>query len=172
MWKAEKIELTKNSETAHKNSYHFLNDYTLKINDVWISNCITEKLTIDSPDEFQNSVCDFCGYSCDSGGFLRIVRHKKSLLFIPCFDAIDTFLERDGNDKDENYGEWYCPPHKWYEDGILEVDETMLPKFLELLTGFDLKSIPFITDAEMYKVLEWKTHVKEKPAIGFMRFDK
>ncbi len=172
MWKAEKIELIKNSEIAHKENYYFTDCYSLKINGVQIYNCIDEKLTIHTPDEFQDYVCAYCGISCDAGGFLCIKRHKKSLLFIPCFDSIDSFLQRDGCDVDKNYGEWYCPPQKWYEDGILEVDETMLPKFLVVLSGFEMQEIPFITHEEITKVLEWEKLVKEKPTVGFMRLDK
>ncbi len=173
MWKANQIELTKNSETVNKNRYNFENCYSLKINDTWISNCITTDLKIYSPQCFQNHICEFCGAEgCDAGGMLRIVRHEKSLLFIPCFDEMESYLEHDGNAADDDYGDSECPPHEWYVNGILEVDETMLPKFLELLTGFDLQSIPFITDKEMKKVSEWEMLAKEKPALGFMRFDK
>jgi hypothetical protein len=172
MWKAEKIELIKNSESEWKGRYYFDDCYTLKINGAWISNHISKDLKISSPHCFQNCICDFCGEEgCNAGGMLSIVRHKKSLLFIPRFEDMESYLEHDGNADDSDYGDSECPPHEWYESGILEVDEIMLPKFLELLTGFDLQSIPFITDAEMNKVLEWETLVKEKP-IGFMRIQK
>lgn len=172
MWTARKIELTKNSETAHKDAYCFNDCYTLKINDACISNSITEDLRIYCPNCFQNWICDFCGCEgCNAGGMLSIVRHEKSLWFIPCFDTMDEYLERDGNADDGDYGDSECPPHEWYKNGILEIDETMIPKFLEVLTGFDMAEIKPITDVEMSKVLEWEALVKEKPTTGFMRLD-
>ena len=170
MWKATNIEIIKNIDNNDGHSFYFTDCYTLKINDVQISNCITDKLTIDSPNYFQNSVCQECGHSCDAGGYLSIVRHEKSLWFIPCFDETDgELLEYNGNDVEGNYGWWDCPPHAWYEHGILEVDEVMLPDFLRILTGFDLSKIPFIENEEINKVLEWERLVKEKPLKGFMR---
>ena len=170
MWKARKIELTKNSETSHKDTYYFEDGYTLRINGVCISNSITADFKIHSPNYFQDWVCNFCGVEgCNARGFLSIVRHEKSLLFIPCFDYMESYLERDSNADDNNYGDSECAPHEWYESGILKVDETMLPKFLGLLTGFVMEDISFITDSEMDKVLEWETLVREKPAVGFMR---
>lgn len=172
MWKARKIELKSNKEVErHSDSIYFTDLYTLKINDVPIHNCIGEKLTINYPNEFQNWVCDFCGESCSAGCTLCIRRHEKSLLFIPCFDMMNSFVEYDGCAADGNYGSWDCPPHEWYEHGILEVDETMLPEFLRILKGFDIENIPFITDEEMDKMLEWEILVKDKPAHGFMRLE-
>ncbi len=168
MWKAEKIELIPNSLTADRNTFYFEDCFTLKINEVLISNCINEKLTIYSPSEFQDHVCTFCGVSCDSGGYLSMYRQGNSLLVIPCFSEMDSFLERDGNDPDENYGEWYCPPHKWYESGILKIDDVMLPIFLKTLPGFDLERIPFITEDLIEIIAEWEKCVIEKPK-DFMR---
>jgi|ERR1700752_4196735 len=171
MWKARKIELIKNSETWRKDRSYFADCYTLEINGVHISNSITENLTI--PTDFQTSVCDYCGQEgCNSGNMLSIKRHEKSLLFIPCFDCMEEYLERDNGDENEDYGDSECPPHEWYENGILEVDEIMLPEFLSLLKGFDLNKIPVITTEEMDKVLEWENLVKEKPVTGFMRLGR
>lgn len=169
MWKATKIELTKNIETTHRNRFYFDEGYTLTIDGELISNCITEDFRLLEPNEFRVWVCDFCGYSCDAGDYLTIVRKEKSLLFIPCFSEMDDrYKERDSSDANGDYGEYYCPPHKWYESGILEVDETILPVFLELLSGFKLDDIPFITDSQMEKVKEWEKLVIEKPK-DFMR---
>lgn len=162
-----KIELIHSSETSHRNRYYFDDCFTLKIDGVVISNRVSEDIkTI--PNYFQTSVCDWCGQSCDAGDFLSIVRHEKSLLFIPCFDEMDGYKERDSNAANGDYGEWECPPHEWYESGILEIDEMMLPVFLGLLTSFKLEDIPFITDDQMDKVLDWEVLVKEKP-VDFMR---
>lgn len=171
MWKARKLELTKNSETFHKSCYEFIDCYTLTINEICISNSISENLRIRTPNYFQCSICTFCGQEgCNAGGFLSIVRHEKSLLLIPCFDGMESWKERIFSDENGDYGDDECPPHEWYESGILEVDETMLPVFLELLKSFKLEEIPFITDGQMEKVLEWELRVKEKPK-DFMRLD-
>jgi len=169
MWKAEKIELTKNSDTYWKDANYLSDTYTLSINGVTIYNRVNPKLLLPSGC-FQNEVCTYCAQEgCESGGMLRIVRHQDSLFFIPCFDEMENYLEHDGNAADNDYGDTECPPHEWYENGILEVDETMLPKFLELLTGFNMQEIPFVKDEEMTKVEEWEKLVKEKPNVGFMR---
>lgn len=172
MWKARKIELTKNSETDRPCRNYFDECYSLKINDAWISNHIGEDLKISSPHCFQNHICTFCGCEgCNAGGMLSIVRHEKSLWFIPRFEDMEEYLEHDGNADNDDYGDSECPPHEWYKSGILEVDETMLPQFLKLLIGFDMAEIKPITDEEMKKVIEWEALVKEKPAVGFMRMD-
>ena len=113
MWKAEKLELLKNSNLATKNTYHFEDGYTLKINGALISDTISKDLKIPSPHCFQNMVCDFCGVEgCNAGGMLSIVRHEKSLLFIPRFDDMESYLERDSNAVDDDYGDSECPPHE------------------------------------------------------------
>lgn len=171
MWKARKIELTKNSETFHSSHLEFRDCYTLEIDGVCISNSIKENLKIGSANYFQTLICTFCGQEgCNAGGFLSIVRHEMSLLFIPCFDGMESWKERIFSDENGDYGDDECPPHEWYVSGILEVDETMLPVFLELLKGFKLEEIPFITKKEMDKLLEWEICVKEKPK-DFMRLD-
>lgn len=170
MWKANKIELFKSNDKDNKNSFYLTDCYSLKISDVLISNSISKELKFHSPNYFQNIVCDFCGeIGCNSGGFLRIVRNEKSLLFIPCFDMMESWLERDVSDENENYGDSECPPHEWYEYGILEVDKTFLPKFLAVLSGFDLKNIPFVSDIEIDKISEWEQLVKFNPPTGFKR---
>ena len=85
---------------------------------------------------------------------------------MPCFDGMESYLEYDSGADDT--GNRQCPPHEWYKSGILEIDEVMMPKFLEVLSDFDLEEIPLITDEEIDKVLDWEICVKEKPS-GFMR---
>jgi hypothetical protein len=170
MWKARKIELISNKEKAHKDTY-FFDRYTLKINGVQIANFIGDNLNL--PTYFQTWICNYCGYEgCSAGGFLSVRRHEKSLLFIPCFDYMEEYLEYDGCDENGDYGDSECPPHKWYEEGILEVDEETMPEFLGVLKGFDLNEIPFITKEEMNEVLDWEQLVKENPAKGFMRLER
>ena len=82
---------------------------------------------------------------------------------------MESWLERDISDEDS--GDCESPPHEWYEHGILEVDETMLPEFLSVLKGFDMGKIPFIDTEELQKVSEWERLVKEKPVSGFMRLE-
>lgn len=169
MWKAQKIELTKNSETSDEGD-EFYDRYSLEINGVLISNHIEEGLSMDWYDNFPTWICTYCGEPlCNAGNMLSIKRHEKSLLFLPCFDRMESYLEYDCGDEDDT-GDPECPPHEWYENGILEIDEAGLREFLGLLTGFDLQKIPLITDGEIEKVLEWETLVKVKPA-GFMRIE-
>src|ERR1035437_3881669 len=133
MWKAKKIELIKNSKIYNRvNEFYYC--YSLKIDGVLISNHIDSDFKIGSPTCFQTWICTECGHTgCQAGGILGIRRHEKSLWFIPCFDDMVSNLEHDCNDDiDGDYGDPECPPHKWYENGILEVDEIVLPEFLKL----------------------------------------
>ncbi|MEK6881268.1 MAG: hypothetical protein AABY22_16725 [Nanoarchaeota archaeon] len=171
MWKAKTIELKKNSDSYHYTEY-FFDSYSLYINGTIIWQNVTGQY-YPNTDSFQTLVCTYCGIEeCNSGNMLSMRRKGSSLLFIPCFDLMDTFLERDGCDENEDYGEAYCPPRKWYENGILELDEKMIIQFHYALRVFDIEDVLFISDSEIKKVKEWERMVKQKPKKGFMRNNK
>jgi hypothetical protein len=160
MWKAEKIELEKN----RKDTY-FEDGYVLKINDEWISNEVTSKKEFKYPDGFQNMVCDDCGVEgCNAGGFLMARYHSDKLLFIPMFNNMECFEEyscTDGN------GDTECPPHKWFTDGILEVEGKELGILLSLVIGLEKDHVKPISETELATVLVWEKLVLEKPK-GFI----
>ena len=163
MWRPEKIELIKNSVIATKNDYCFEDCYTLKINDCIICNSVNPKLTLEGC--WQNNTCTFCGAEgCHTGGMLRLVKQGNSLMFIPDFECMESYEEWDFW---RVKGESECPPHEWYERGILVVEGDAMQQLLSVLRGLSLEKIPDASQKQLDSILEWENLVKEKP-LGFM----
>lgn len=165
MWKAEKIELTKNSDEEENSHNFYLRDcFTLKINDEFICNSITnEPLTGWS---FETCICTECGEeSCNGAPFLMIRKFNGGLLFLPAWDYLSSFEEYD---HDTCEGDRSCAPHKWYEDGILVVEEKMMPEFLRIIPSSNLEKIPEISKEYLDLMDKWEGLVIENPEKGFM----
>lgn len=167
MWKAEKIELTKNcKDKNYGRAFYLLDCFTLKINDVLIHNAVKEGF---SSDWFERFICDECGVQgCNGERMLMMRRQGNSLLFLPVFDLLDSLEEYN---YDMQTGDRDCPPHQWYENGILIVDGKHLKKLYELIPELETMKIPEISEWEMNRMLDWESAVKTKPK-GFMIEEK
>lgn len=163
MWYAEKIELTKNSEDKFADRYLDLKDrLTLRINDEYIYNAVTNTL----PDYFETCICTECGQEgCNGAPMLQIRKQNDKLLFLPDFDCLDSLEEYNYKTCE---GERGCPPHKWYQDGILVVEGDQLKSLYEMLPNLSKEKIKEVSKEELDKIDEWERLVKEKPAKGFM----
>lgn len=149
MWKAEKIELTKNTKGKFElQTNYFADCFTLSINGEFIHNAINESFSL--PVYFETLICDDCGQEgCNGAPMLMLRKYEGGILFLPYFDSLDSFQEYEWN---TCKGDRECPPHKWYEDGILFVEEKMMSKFLSVLFGFKLEIIPEISKEEISKM--------------------
>lgn len=167
MWKAEKIELTKNSEDKDYERAFYLTDCcTLKINDVFIHNAVKKGF---SSDWFECCICTEYGFEgCNGHRMLMMRKQDKSLLFLPVFDLLSSFEEYD---YDTQAGDRQCPPHEWYENGILIVEGEQLKKLYGLIPELEAMKIPEISELEMNRILDWELAVKTKPK-GFMIEEK
>ena len=164
MWKAEKIELVKNNKT-YSDAWRLYDCSSLMINGTLIHNAVDKDLTIPYPDMFQDGVCSECGQDgCNQGGQLMIKKQGASLIIIPDFNLIETFEEYDF--KTEK-GDRSCPPHQWYQEGILIVEGEQLQKLYEMMPGLAKETIKEVTAEELDKIIEWERLVREKPK-GFM----
>ncbi len=188
MWYAEKIELIKNIREEWDNEEYDYSTievdgktipfktggsglgsyYTVKINGETISNHHSEGYELCTKYNYQSSIC-VCGCEgCNSGGYLLIRRHEKSIFILPAFDVLDSVAEFNIKDiEDMN------PPDKWYVDGILEIKEPFISELKELgLLFFD--EIPEMSEQELNMLLEWETLVKNNGftniIIGYCMF--
>lgn len=158
MWKAEKIELTKNE--YHNHRIYFEGWYSLIINDVYINSSIFNPQE-DFPSVFQDSICFECGAEgCNRGGMLMVRKHGETILFLPAFDDMDEWAECSGANLE---GDSECPPHKWFTDGILVVEGEPLRKLLELVPAIVKENIREVDAEEMAHIERWEALVKEQP---------
>lgn len=158
MWKAEQIELINNAEIFPKGVAVFDDCATLKINGVRISNRCKRDLGVRSLNNFQASVCDECGEEgCDPTGFLALRKKGKELYFIPTFEWITEWKEYD-----EGNGDSQCPPHEWFEKGMLVLDEEYAKKLFELLPGLSYEVIETLDEIEEVCIKNWEFEVSVK----------
>lgn len=163
MWKAEKIELKKN--TAHPNGFYFADCYSLKINDELISNTVKDSFSVGTFNYFQVYVCDNCGIEhCHQGGFLMVRKQGNTLLFLPAFDWMEEG-EKIYDPKGIPASE--APPYKMFTEGILVVEGDALVELFKLIPSMAILDIPEVNETYLKLISEWETLVKEKPK-GFM----
>ena len=147
MWKAEKIELVRNGGSICDESDYLADHWRLIINGIIIDNSIgRDRLRLCYEFPFQSFECTFCGTEgCNYGGYLEVRKH----------------------DHDKRTGEQECPPHEWYEKGVLIVEKEMISELMKLLPLFSIADIREVSKEELDKILDWESLVKEKPK-GFM----
>lgn len=154
MWKAEKIELEKNNKGTY-----FEVGYSLKINDEWISNKITLKKEFKSLNGFKNSVNNYIKYEDCDACFIIACYHFDRILFIPVFN--------DKNTSEEYFctgvnGEASCPPHKWFTDEILELEDKELDTLLSLISGVEKGAVKLLFESELATVFVWEKRVSDE----------
>jgi hypothetical protein len=163
MFKAEKIELRKNNDDKRYDRALYLQDcYSLEINDVLICNAISSKYLDIS--RFQNFVCTDCAIEdCNPTGILTVRRQDDKILIIPCFDEMDGF----GECEDNGIGNRQCPPHEWYDKGILIIEGEILKKLSGLMPCFHIELLGEASKEEQDLIVDWEEAVRQKPT-GFM----
>lgn len=188
MWYVEKIELIKNIRDDWDNdeddyatievdskTIRFKTGgsglgsyYSVNINGETISNHYSEGGKLCTKFNYQSSIC-VCGCEgCNSGGYLLIRRHEKSIFILPAFDVIDNIAEFNIKDVED-----MNPPDKWYVEGVLEIKEPFISEMKSLgLLVFD--EIPEMNEHELNMMLEWETMVKNNGftniTIGYCMF--
>lgn len=168
MWRAEKIQVKRNKKSRLDRDYNFRSSYSLLINGQLIVDRFSDPKTFSFVNHFQISVCD-CGFEgCNPCDYLSIRKQGNAILIIPCFDWMDKFEEYD--DRIRNYNS-ECPPHKWYEEGILKIEGEGLKKLLELVPGFKTLDIPEMSELEMQQMIKWETLVHTQPK-GFKNAER
>ena len=86
-------------------------------------------------------------------------KHGKSLLFLPAFDDFDSveeFITVEPETKRD------CPPQKWYQDGVLLIEEPFVSQLLSHIPSLEFESITEISEREMDMMLEFESMIKEK----------
>ncbi len=177
MWKANKIEFTKNpKDECEEDDYYTLeidgksvrfkngssNDtFTLSINDEIITNHNLEGSELCTRYNFQSVICSCGTEGCNIGGYLLIRRQEKSIIILPAFDIIESIKEFDLSTE---RGELDSPPQKWYEEGILIIEEPYISE-LTSLKLIDFDAVPEISETEINLMLEWESMVIKNKGI-------
>lgn len=165
MWKAEKIELIPNKETPNRSQAIYFEDcFSLKINGHIITNTISDPNDFYTKEAFPIFICDYCGFHCDNGGMIAVRKHLSTIVILPDFNSMETFEEYDSED---GKGDSDCPPHEWFEKGILVVEGKELEELVKLVPGLALENVQEVSKTELDCMLQWESLVKTKPK-GFI----
>ena len=179
MWKAEKIEYTKNPRDEFEEeednyitleidgkSVRFKNGssddtFTLNINGETISSDHLDGYSLCTRYNFQCVVCSCGTEGCNTEGYVLIRKQGSSILILPAFDLIESIKELD---LDTAGAELECPPDKWYEEGILLIEEPQLSELISLKL-IDLDETPEISEKEINLMLDWESMVIKNKGV-------
>lgn len=147
----------------------------LKIGDYEFSNLI-ESIELGDEYNFQNIICDHCGYSgCASGNWLSIRKYNEFAFFIPDFEDM----------KDEDFGANFEPSYYFRKNGSLYLGKNEFAIFNKIIQNFTkFEDIPKFTKKELIELYKWDvpqrmfgdfpnyTQINKKRIIATSEFDQ